>query len=1252
LRRDARALGGYTLLALALTWPLAANLTRAVPGPEGDNWQQYWNVWWVKRALLELHQSPYHTPDLFHPGGADLHLHALNLIPVLLVLPLAAAFGLTVAYNVMALLSFVLGGHGAYRLCLSATVAGPARQAPAPVHLAAFFGGAVFTFSAYHFFYWQGPMALAAVQWLPYFAWQLRETHERGGVRAPLLAGILFVCAALSDWFLGLALLLFAAAFAAWHGRRAARRLALAMAGAGLLLAPVLWPALAAARAAGRPPGAVETARRLSGDLVGFVVPSPLHPLWQGGSSPVYRGLPGAGTVTTFVGFVPLALAFLAARRAGRRVRFWLVAALLFALLTLGPVLQVAGRVLSLPLPAALFYRVPFLDLLRSPGRFVLLVSLCLSVVSAAAVVSLLRRARWRRRAGALVAALLALALFENLAVPYPLSSADVPSLYHSMAREPGRGALLELPLDGVFPERMLHQTRHGRPVLGGYVARGEPPTAWDRLPGFRELRVLQPAVSDVVAIDDAPAAARAVLARHGVETIVVDKGRAAEEEVAFARRVLPALLPGIRLLADDPAVLAYRLPAGTAGPASFLHLAAPDRGWLPLEPAADPAPGFPAHFRWMEERGPLALHAARAGLWRIVLRGWGFRAARRVALLVDGRPVGEVMVDARPGRHVFAPFSCGEGWHQLELRSLDGAERASEGGPALSLAVAEIRLEALPALTEGARVALGAPAADVYVGDGWSGGEGAFRWTDGPRATLFVPRTTPGPVVLQLRVRPFLDARTHPAQRVRIDGNGRRLLEVELGGPTTLRAVLEPGERSGVDEVTLHLPDAAAPAPDQRALGLAVEWVGIEAFPRLALALPMAEALPLPSARAAAYLGRGWSEGEGDHRWTDDVRAGFVVGPGEPGILRMRLRPFLAPPRLLRQRMAVELDGRRLAEASLDDAEGAVHVFALTRRTSPGIVTLDLPDAASPASLDAGTDRRRLGVAAEWVRLDPFPRLALASVLAPGRPEAAPFLGAGWSGAEGAFRWTDGWRSELFLDTPAHTGTLLDLAVRPFLAPPGVSRQRVEVHADEHRLGTLDLASPEVATHTLLVPAGVLSGPSVLRFVLPDAVRPAGKGPGAETRRLGIAVHSLRLRPLESLLPQVRLSLGRDDAAPFLGWGWSGAEGALRWTDGPRSELFFGLKDRPRVLQLRLRPLLTDSRPRQRLGLRLNGRDVVTLTLTDSAPAVYSVAMPEDAYEAENRLELLLPDAETGAAGDGRRLGVAVYWVRLAPWF
>jgi hypothetical protein len=742
---------------------------------------------------------------------------------------------------------------------------------------------------------------------------------------------------------------------------------------------------------------------------------------------------------------------------------------------------------------------------------------------------------------------------------------------------------------------------------------------------------------------------------------------------------------------------------------------------------------------------------------------------------------VGETVFAPQPGSYLLAPFSADAGWHALELRSLDGADGLSPQGPRLSVAAAEIRLRAVPPLSEGARVAVGAAAADVYVGKGWSAPEGLFRWTDGPRATLFLPRARSDATVLRLRVRPFVGGRA--SQRLGLDWDGRRLGEVELHGPATLRAVLEPSAGATVPTLSFSLPDAAMPARpgadhETRALGLAVEWLGIEAPPRvsaaavapvvfvqagwvavendgagrpaasappwplvaafaldrpapvrlearlrladparppalsvrvngreverldgggppcLALALgpealstrtvvviasersapesapgaalltpltvspapslPLAEALSFSSARLEPYLGQGWSEAEGSRRWTDGTQARLVLGAGDAAVLRLRLRPFLAPPRLPRQRMTVEQDGRRLAEMVLDETSPAVHAFALGPRTAPGVVTLALPDAASPASRGPRADPRRLGVAGEWMRLDPFPKLGLESLLALGGSEAVPFLGGGWSEGEGAFRWTEGPAAELFLEGPPHAGALLELTLRGLVAPPAIPRQRVEVQAGDRPLGSLDLGAPEVATHTLFVPAGVLSGPSVLRFVLPDAVPPAAKGLGPETRRLGIALHALRLRAIASLAPQARLALGGDAAEAFLGEGWSRGEGAFRWTDGTRAEVFVDLGGaRPRVLQLRLRPRIDGTRPRPRLSVRLNGRDVATLTLSDPAPAVYAVALPEDAYAGQNRLELLTPDAVTpGGGGDTRRLGVAVYWLRFAPWF
>src|SRR5262245_45746897 len=75
LKRSWIILVAYFLLSILLTWPLCLHLTTHLPMGNHDIWQNYWNFWWWKTALLERHQSPYSTDLLFYPSGAPLGLH-------------------------------------------------------------------------------------------------------------------------------------------------------------------------------------------------------------------------------------------------------------------------------------------------------------------------------------------------------------------------------------------------------------------------------------------------------------------------------------------------------------------------------------------------------------------------------------------------------------------------------------------------------------------------------------------------------------------------------------------------------------------------------------------------------------------------------------------------------------------------------------------------------------------------------------------------------------------------------------------------------------------------------------------------------------------------------------------------------------------------------------------------------------------------------------------------------------------------
>ncbi len=68
----------YLLLTAVMTWPLVMNLTTAIPGDSFDGWQNYWNLWWIKTALVEQLHNPYTTNALFYPTGVNLYFHTLN----------------------------------------------------------------------------------------------------------------------------------------------------------------------------------------------------------------------------------------------------------------------------------------------------------------------------------------------------------------------------------------------------------------------------------------------------------------------------------------------------------------------------------------------------------------------------------------------------------------------------------------------------------------------------------------------------------------------------------------------------------------------------------------------------------------------------------------------------------------------------------------------------------------------------------------------------------------------------------------------------------------------------------------------------------------------------------------------------------------------------------------------------------------------------------------------------------------------
>ncbi|MEP6774747.1 MAG: hypothetical protein ABJA50_04050 [Chloroflexota bacterium] len=337
------------------------------------------------------------------------------------------------------------------------------------------------------------------------------------GLKYAAAAGALLALNAYTDWLYAIFLVLFTALLLGWRLLMPSERRLFREVGTGwaegsvrllvgalvflLLIAPILFPTLAEAQQGYAQESQNETLIYSSDVMLAFT-PSELHPIWGKSVTESIAGIgpympqKGPSERDVFLGYTVIGLALYAwwRLRANRQVRFWLFAALATWVLSLGPELQLFGKSkipllgATIPLPYALLDKLPLLSIARTPSRLTVLTMLAMSVLASLALTALLSRAGKTGRSGlpeashkftrghiAVALGLPLLILFEFLAIPFPTVPPgwDV-GIYQKIAAEPGRFALLELPLRPLG-DYMAYQTIHGKPIIGGFLARQPP---------------------------------------------------------------------------------------------------------------------------------------------------------------------------------------------------------------------------------------------------------------------------------------------------------------------------------------------------------------------------------------------------------------------------------------------------------------------------------------------------------------------------------------------------------------------------------------------------------------------------------------------------------------------------------------------------------------------------------------------------------------------------------------------------------
>ncbi len=491
MRRGFSLAVAYTGLTFALTYPLILHFSTFFVGDSEDGASSVWAVWWMKYSLMDLHQSPLACDYLFYPFGVSLTYHHMPKVMGLISIPFQYIFGLTAAYNLLFVGTFVATGLTTYWLVRRLT----------GERLPAFLAGAIFAFAPFR---WgqQSHIALLSTMMIPvYFAllFQGMDALAESGRRAWkyfVLAGVALAMAAYDTEQYVIFLLPLTALFAVfffplrWNREefkkwfRLLTGLGIAGLTAALLYSPIFFTALSEMKSQGdfvtfplgvSWPGA---------DLLSFFVPQGTFAFLGSTFDKFTQSFSPAET--TYFGWTALTLAAIGVvtHVRSRKVWFWTATAVIFSALALGPYPIINGSVLSIRGPYILITKIPFINEGRAPGRFALLAMLAIAVLAgygASALLRQFRKDRKGRMAASIVCAVLLLAVCVEFKPSVTLTSNESPDIYEEIAASGTQGSVIDLPLgwesgnlttgtEKTFVQ--LYQPIHQKPMVGGFVSR------------------------------------------------------------------------------------------------------------------------------------------------------------------------------------------------------------------------------------------------------------------------------------------------------------------------------------------------------------------------------------------------------------------------------------------------------------------------------------------------------------------------------------------------------------------------------------------------------------------------------------------------------------------------------------------------------------------------------------------------------------------------------------------------------------
>ncbi|MEQ8168083.1 MAG: hypothetical protein ABRQ38_04235 [Candidatus Eremiobacterota bacterium] len=409
-------------------------------------------------------------------------------------------------------------------------------------------------------------------------------------------------------------------------------------------------------------------------------------------------------------------------------------------------------------------------------------------------------------------------------------------------------------------------------------------------------------------------------------------------------------------------------------------------------------------------------------------------------------------------------------------------------------------------------------------------------------------------------------------------------------------------------------------------------------------------------------YQVTGWSHPEDGFIWTEGNRAELFLPINKTTsgkTMQICLAPYLKKGKLEKQRINIYINDEKTGEINAISPEKKLYITEIPEKYMAGEslkIAFELPDAASPKSIENIEDPRVIAIAVSSIALfEPYKTGE--RILFGNGGNGELYQLTGWSHPEDGFTWTEGKKAELLLPVDNTSDMTARVSVSPFLREDKIKSQKVNIYINGKKSGQWILKSPETSLQEFKIQKNLIKDKSVkITFELPDAKSPASLGISQDIRELAIQVWSILIVTPE-YKDGTEITFGKKgNSGSYEIKGWSYPEDGFTWTEGKTAELMLktGKIDRDLTMKVIFTPHLQQGKlDAQHVNISVNGTKAGEWAITSPDKTEKEIKISSDIIKDRNlKITFDLPDAKSPksleANEDGRVLGLQMWSIIL----